>query len=70
MWITGANKLGSNCTWAAGISGNYSPNNILRADSAGTDVTGSTIYQNGNNIGIGTSVASATLAVSGTALVT
>ena len=45
MWITGANKLGSNCQWAGGTAGfAFNPNQIIRADSAGTDLTGSIMY--------------------------
>ena len=71
MWITGANKLGSNCSWTAGTSGlGFQPHQIPKADSVGDALTGSVMYQNGNNIGIGTASASSTLTVSGTALVT
>jgi hypothetical protein len=49
MWITGANKLGSNCSWAWWTSGfSYEPNQLIRADGAWTDLTGATLYQVGN----------------------
>ena len=40
MWITGANKLGSNCSWSAGTSGlGMLPNQIPRADLTGDALT-------------------------------
>lgn len=53
MWINGVNKLGSNCSWTAGLWGSYQPNQIIKADSAGTDLTGSLMYENAWNVWIG-----------------
>jgi hypothetical protein len=52
MWITWANKLWSNCSWSAWLGGSYEPNQLIRADSLWTELTGATMYQVGNNFGI------------------
>lgn len=71
MWINGANKMGSNCEWTAGTSGfGFLPNQVPRADSTGDSLTGGTMYNVGNNVGIGNSSPSYTLDVSGTARIT
>ena len=71
MWITGSSKLGSNCLWAAGTSGlGLQPHQIAKADSLWDAFTGSVMYQNGLNIGIGTSIAWAKLEVAGQVKIT
>lgn len=70
MWMNGSNKLGSNCAWTAGTAGLwFLPHQIPKADSLWDALTGSVIFQNGSNIGIGTASATSTLTVSGTTLI-
>lgn len=43
MWITGANKLGSNCSWNA-WGGTYQVNQMIKADTDGSTLTGTVMY--------------------------
>ena len=58
--------MGSNCTWNAGIVGNYTPDRIMKADSTGIELTGSVLYEVAGNIGIGAAPTGSKLEVNGT----
>ncbi len=58
--------MGSNCTWNAGIVGNYPPDRIMKADSTGIELTGSVLYEVAGNIGIGVAPTGSKLEVNGT----
>lgn len=56
MWISGTNRFGSNCSWGAWLTWlNLLPNQVPRADSTGNSLTGGTIFNVWNNVGIGIS---------------
>lgn len=62
MWITWANKLGSNCSWNAG-GGTYQPNQVIKADTAGSSLTGTNMYNVGQFVGIWTNNPTTTLTI-------
>lgn len=67
MWINGANKIGSNCEWTAGVTGyNFLANQVIKADSSGTSLTGASIYESSGNVWIGVSSPGSKLDVGGT----
>jgi trimeric autotransporter adhesin len=73
MWINGANKMWSNCAWTAWAIGfGFLPNQVPRADATtGDSLTGGTIFNVWDNVGIGISSGlAANLHVSGSTLVT
>ena len=53
MWITWANKLWSNCSWNA-WGGTYQPNQMIKADTDGSTLTGTVMYNVGQFVWIWT----------------
>ena len=71
LWISGANKIGSNCSWAGGMGGyGFAGNTVIKLNAAATDLTGSVIFDDGTNVGIGTTTPGAKLDIAGTIKVT
>ncbi len=55
MWINWSNKIGSNCSWNTSGSSSYLPNQLIRANASGSDLTGATAFQVGTQFSFGNS---------------